>query len=104
MICGTVILSVSKGSNTKKKVSWVQRMASKLLRYSYLLTKYPDYGAMDNTTLSYGTTSLSYIRYHHFMTQMRGKTALHTCLLDLFSPDFISSGPLALLPNPNGEK
>ncbi|CAN7998878.1 unnamed protein product [Ixodes hexagonus] len=48
-------------------------MASKFLRYAYLLTKYPENGATDGVSLSSGWNGLSYVRYHHFMTQIRGE-------------------------------
>ncbi|EEC08592.1 twinkle protein, putative [Ixodes scapularis] len=46
-------------------------MASKFLRYAYLLTKYPENGVVDGTSFSSGWSGLSYMRYHHFMTQIR---------------------------------
>lgn len=46
-------------------------MASKFLRYAYLLTKYPENGAVDGTSFSSGWSGLSYMRYHHFMAQIR---------------------------------
>lgn len=45
-------------------------MASKLIRYSCLMTRYPDSRLADKTAFVAGLSGLSYVRYNHVMKQL----------------------------------